>query len=94
MEWTDRVPRRLLMSWPWAFLDLITVVAPGLNDWDVRYSARRSEGTLTVEGTSDSFRSRAVLSLSGSAHTLTVTRGTLERVITLTPHDQHQEVSS
>jgi murein DD-endopeptidase MepM/ murein hydrolase activator NlpD len=94
VRWVDRVPRRLLMSWPWGFLDLLAVVAPGLNDWEVRYAARRTEGTLTVEGTSDSFRSISTISLAGGAHTLTVTHGASERVITIAPHDQPREVPS
>ncbi len=88
VRWDDRVPRRLLSAWPWAFLDLLTVVAPGFNDWAVTYRARRSEGTLTVEGEGDTFRSRAVVELSSGALELTVAHGPSEHRLTVTPlHD-------
>ena len=95
MQWIDRVPRRLLFAWPWAFLDLLTVVAPGFNDWEVHYASRRSEGALAIEGRSDSFRTAAQLSLAGNAHRLSITRGSVERVIMLAPqdNDQRSEVS-
>jgi murein DD-endopeptidase MepM/ murein hydrolase activator NlpD len=94
VRWTDRVPRRLLASWPWGVLDLLTVIAPGLNDWEVQYVAHRSEGALTVAGHSDSFDSRAELSLAGRAHTVRVSRAGQERVITLAPHVAPSEVSA
>ena len=87
IEWTDRVPRRLLFAWPWAFLDLLTVVAPGLNDWDVQYASRRSEGALAIAGRSASFRTSALVSLSGHAHRVSVTRGSTERVVLIAPQD-------
>ena len=85
VSWTDRVPRRLLAGWGGAFLDLLSVVAPGYNDWDVTYRARRTEGTLTIEGAGGDFSSVAVVSLADRAHRITVTRDGAARTITLEP---------
>ena len=88
VTWTDRVPRRLLFSWSWIVVDLITVLAPGLNDREVKFVARRREGVLHVEGQSEGFRSEAILSLAGAPHVITVTRGTVDHRITLAPLDR------
>ena len=61
------------------------MVAPGYNDWDVTYRARRTEGTLTIEGAGGDFSSVAVVSLADRAHRITVTRDGAARTITLEP---------
>ena len=91
VTWTDRVPRRLLFSWSWIVVDLITVLAPGLNDREVKFVARRREGVLHVEGRSEGFRSEAILSLAGAPHVITVTRGSVEHRITLAPLDRSSD---
>jgi len=83
VHWTDRVPRHLLSAWPSVVLDLLAMIAPGLNDWDVNYLARRTEGTLAISGSAGAFRTTAVVSLGGGAHRITVERAGASRVITL-----------
>jgi urea transporter len=87
VEWTDRVPRRLVGSWPWGVSDLFTVLAPGMNDWEITYRARRTEGTFVIEGSAPAFRSTAVIALSGSAHQLTLERDGRSRTVVLTRVD-------
>ncbi len=83
VHWTDRVPRHLLSAWPSVALDLLAMIAPGLNDWDVHYVARRTEGTLTIAGSAGAFRTMAVVSLGGGPHQLIVERAGATRVVTL-----------
>ena len=83
VQWTDRVPRHLLSSWPSVALDLLTMIAPGLNDWEVTYLARRTEGTITIAGSAGAFRTTAVVSLGGAAHQLAIERNGATRAITL-----------
>ena len=86
MSWTDRVPRRLLWTLPWSLLDLVGVVAPGVTDVEIRYTARRTERMLIIEGVAGSLHTHAEVSLAGDAHAFTVTDGSGHIRASLTLH--------
>ena len=85
LTWRDRVPRRLLFPWPWSFADLAAVVTPRLTDYDVTYTARRTERAVVVEGTATRFSTRAVVSLAGEPHRIEITRRGRTTTVTLAP---------
>lgn len=70
LAWQDRVPRRLLTAWGGALLDLMSVVAPGWTDDEIRYTARRRERAVTIVGTTNRVHTTAVIALDGAPHTL------------------------
>ncbi|MBL0172112.1 MAG: urea transporter [Gemmatimonadaceae bacterium] len=72
ITWSDRVPRRLMSTWASAFVELLAVVAPGWTDHEIRYQARRHEGTVVVEGTTSRYRTRTVVSFSDAPHRIEV----------------------
>ena len=86
MTWTDRVPRRLLWTLPWSLLDLVGVVAPGVTDVEIRYSAHRTERMLIVDGEAGTLRTHAELSLASDAHAFTVSDGSGRIRASLTLH--------
>jgi urea transporter len=71
LSWSDRVPRRQLLAWPWTVLaDIVAVVAPRLADFEVHYTSRRSEASLAVHGSGPGFTTQAVISLASTPHTV------------------------
>jgi hypothetical protein len=83
----QRVPRRLTLAWPWAFLDdLVTVVAPRLADFEIAYTSRRSERELVVEGTAARFTTRAVVSFANNPHRVEVEQDGHRTVVEIATH--------
>ena len=84
LSWSDRVPRRLMLAWPWTMLeDIVAVVAPRLADFEVNYTSHRSEGQLVIAGTAPGFTTRATISLGSEPHRVEVVRDNRSVVVEL-----------
>jgi hypothetical protein len=74
LAWKDRVPRRLVRGWPSFVVDLVTVLAPRLADFEMAYTSRRTERAVIVEGRGPGVTTRAVLSIDREPHRLEIQR--------------------
>jgi hypothetical protein len=61
--------------WRRTLADLWIVLAPELGKLDVTYRMRREAGAVRVEGEAETWRSTALLSLEGQAHTIEIEHG-------------------
>lgn len=73
LRWEDRVPNRLRGTLPGWLTELAAVVAPGVADVAIVYTAHRTEGRVIIEGDAGAFRTRVEVSLAGAPHALQVT---------------------
>lgn len=74
LTWSDRVPRRMKSTWASPITELLAVVAPGLSDVVIDYSAHRTAQAFEVLGKANSYHTRVVVSLTNAPHRLEVRR--------------------
>jgi hypothetical protein len=93
LSWSDRVPRRLTMTWPTMIVDLVAVIAPGIADVGITYTSRRTERALIVTGAGEGLATTATISLGGDAHTVSVERQGRNTAIDIRPLPSGSEES-
>jgi hypothetical protein len=84
LRWRDSLPGRLLLpGWLRPVAELVALVAPELGATAVQYHADRQPGSLTVEGKSQRWSTKAVLSLGKGEHRIELRRGTAVETVVM-----------